>query len=276
MDILEIARLEEARLAIGCSEISDATLPIKSGGVACRGVPGWWNNMAVGVGMNGPVAREEVDQIATWYESTGIEPRIEVCPHADPSLIKHCEALNFRVRNFDNVLFRELSGDEHVRPAQTPDPTISLRVVDKSNDAEIREYSRISMTGNSPPGFVMPDADYELAARVVKHPRTVSFIASVRVGSSTHDAGAGGLELHHEIACLFGLSTLHNFRKRGVQQSLIAARLNLAASKGVRVATIGSRPGAGTERNVRRMGFQTAYTKVILARAGTGLVPARG
>ncbi|MBX3379864.1 MAG: hypothetical protein KF805_07195 [Phycisphaeraceae bacterium] len=276
MDIPSIARLEEARLAVGCAEISEHTLPIKSGGVACRDLPGSWNNIAVGLGMNGPVAREEVEQFAAWYEASGIEPRIEICPLADPSLIKHCESLRFGVRNFDNLLYRELSGDEHVRPAQAPDSSISIRIVDKSDDAEVRTYSRLSMTGFSPPGFVPPESDFELWARVVKHPRTVSFIASIRDSRGTHDAGAGAMEVHNEIACLFGLSTLHEFRKRGVQQSLIAARLNLAASKGVRVATIGSRPGAGTERNVRRMGFATAYTKVILARAGPGLVANRG
>jgi GNAT superfamily N-acetyltransferase len=276
MDILEIAQLEESRLAIGVAEISDHTLPIKSGGVACRGMPGWWNNMAVGLGMNGPVAREEIEELAKWYEAAGVEPRIEGCPLADASLFKHCEDLNFRVRGFDNVLFRELSGNEHVQPAQTPDPTISIRIVNKDDDAEVRTYSRLSMTGFSPPGFVPPETDFDLWSRVVKHPRTVSFIASIRDDSGAHDAGAGALEVHDEIACLFGLSTLQPYRKRGIQQSLIAARLNLAASRGVRVATIGSRPGAGTERNVRRMGFQTAYTKVFLTRAGPGLVPARG
>jgi len=239
-------------------------------------MPGWWNNIAVGLGMNGPVAREDIEVLAKWYEAAGIEPRIEGCPLADPSLFKHCEDLNFRVRGFDNVLYRELSCNEHVQPAQTPDPTISIRIVNKDDNAEVRTYSRLSMTGFSPPDFVPPETDFDLWARVVKHPRTVSFIASIRDASGTHDAGAGALEVHDEIACLFGLSTLQPYRKRGIQQSLIAARLNLAASRGVRVATIGSRPGAGTERNVRRMGFHTAYTKVFLTRAGSGLVPARG
>lgn len=276
MDIPSIARLEESRLAVGLSEISDHVLRIGSGGVACRALPGWWNNTCVGLGMSGPVARDEIEQLAVWYEAAGIEPRIEVCPLADPSLIKHCEELHFRVRDFENVLYRELSGDEHVRPVQTPDPSISIRIADKADDTEVRTYSRLSMTGFSPPDFVPPESDFELWARVVKHPRTVSFIGSIRDADGVHDAAAGAIEVHEEIACLFGLSTLAPFRKRGLQQSLIAARLNLAADRGVRVATIGSRPGAGTERNVRRMGFQTAYTKAILARAGEGLVANRG
>ncbi len=276
MDPFEIAQLEESRLAIGCAEISDHVLPIKSGGVACRGVAGSWNNMAVGLGMSGPVAREEIEQLAAWYEGAGIEPRIEVCPLADVSLIQHCEALNFRVRSFDNVLFRELSRGEGVTTAQPAAPGISVRVVSKGDDAEIRRYTRIAMTGSQSPDVALPETDYELSARIVKHPRTLSFIASVRDAAGMHDAGAGSLEIHEEIACLFGLTTLPRFRRMGIQQTLIAARLNVAAERGVRVATIGSRPGAGTERNVRRMGFATAYTKVILARAGEGLVAARG
>lgn len=276
MDIATIAKLEESRLAIGLSEISDHVLRIKSGGIACRALPGWWNNTAAGIGMSGPVEREEIEELARWYEGAGIEPRIEGCPLADPSLFKHCEDLNFRVRGFDNVLYRELSRTDRARPAQAADPTISIRIVNKDDDAEVRAYSRLSMAGFSPPDFVPPESDFDLWARVVKHPRTVSFIGSVRDSAGTHDAAAGAIEVHEEIACLFGLSTLAPFRKRGLQQSLIAARLNLAADRGVRVATIGSRPGAGTERNVRRMGFQTAYTKVFLTRAGPGLAPNRG
>jgi GNAT superfamily N-acetyltransferase len=65
---------------------------------------------------------------------------------------------------------------------------------------------------------------------------------------------------------------LPEFRRRGIQQALIAARLNYAAARGARLATIGSKPGAGTERNVRRMGFATAYTKPVMVRPGPGLV----
>lgn len=276
MDIPSIARLEESRLAVGCAEISDAVLEIKSGGVACRGTPGAWNNLAVGLGMNGPVAREEIEAIIAFYEEAGIEPRIEVCPLADASVIRFCEALDFRVRDFDNVLYREISANESVAPAQPADPTIAIRIVDKKDDSEIRTFSRIAMTGSKDPEREMSESDFALWSRIVKHPRTESFIASIRERNQTRDAGAGSLELHGELGCLFGLSTLPAFRRRGVQQSLIAARLNHAAARGVRVATIGSRPGAGTERNVRRLGFQTAYTKAVLARAAPHLVAVRG
>jgi hypothetical protein len=279
MEPHEVAGLEEHRLAVGVAEISEHVRPVQGGGVACRGVPGSWNNMTVGVGMHGALPddwRDELRSICAWYEGAGVEPRLEVAPFADMSLLKHCEAERFVVRNFDNVLYRVLRAGEKAVPAQTPDPRIRVRLVNKDDDAEIRAFSRIAMTGFHAPGHEFAESDYEMWARIVKHPRTRSVLASVETPNGLVPAGAGSIELHGEIACLFGLSTVHEYRRLGIQQSLIAARLNLAMEHGVKVATIGSRPGAGTERNVRRMGFQTAYTKVILARPGPGLVAARG
>jgi hypothetical protein len=279
MEPHEVARLEEDRLAVGVSEISEHVRPVRGGGVACRDVPGSWNNMIVGVGMQGPLPSDwgdELRSICGWYEEAGVEPRIEVAPFADMSLLKHCEAERFVVRNFDNVLYRVLHPGERVVTAQASDPRIRVRLVKKDDDADVRTASRIAMTGSHPPGHEFEESDYALWAKIVKHPRTQTFVASVETPEGLVPAGAGSIELHGAIACLFGLSTVHAFRRLGVQQSLIAARLNLAIEQGVKVATIGSRPGAGTERNVRRMGFQTAYTKVILARPRPGLAAARG
>ena len=96
--------------------------------------------------------------------------------------------------------------------------------------------------------------------------RTISVIA--RVGGRA--AGAGSMEVSGPCAGIFGASVLPEFRRRGIQQALLAERLNIAAERGAVVACIGSKPGIGTERNVRRMGFQLAYTKVHLVRPGEG------
>jgi GNAT superfamily N-acetyltransferase len=88
--------------------------------------------------------------------------------------------------------------------------------------------------------------------------------------------GAGSVEFAGELCALFGLSVLPEFRRRGIQQALIAARLNEARRRGAHLATISGRPGAATERNVMRMGFALAYTKVILVKPGPGLTPMVG
>lgn len=276
MDITAVALLEEARLAAGLREISAHVLELSSGGVACRGEPGAWNNMAAGLGMRGPVERREIDEIVAWYRDAGIEPRIELCPLADASVRTHCDELGFGLRQFENVLYRLLPPDEVIRPAQAPAREVRVRVVDPSDDGDVRVCARISMTGFTPPGHVCSDADVALSVRMLTHPRVRGFVASVEEDGRWVDVSAGALELNGEVGALFALSTLHAYRGLGAQQVLIAARLNLARERGVKVVTIGSRPGAGTERNVRRMGFQTAYTKAVLALRGDGLVPARG
>ena len=80
-------------------------------------------------------------------------------------------------------------------------------------------------------------------------------------------------------AALFGAAVAPDYRRRGIQQALVAERLRVARERGAKVATIGCRTGqepSGTERNARRMGFQAAYTKPHLVRPGPGLAAAMG
>ncbi len=278
LEPLDVARLDEARQAAGVAAVSEHVRPVVGGGVACRGEPGSWNNAAIGLGMGERLPDDwgdELRSIVAWYASAGIEPRLDLVPFADPAILRHCEAESFCLRHFENVLYRQLRAGERVVAAGAR-PGIEVRLVDPGDDAEVRRYSEIAMSGFHPPGHVFAETDFALSSRIVKHPRTRSFIASVETESGVVDAGAGAIELHGETSCLFGLSTLPAFRRMGVQQTLIAARLNLAIEMGMRVSTISSRPGEGTERNVRRMGFQTAYTKAILVKPGPGLVPSQG
>jgi GNAT superfamily N-acetyltransferase len=268
MDMLEIAKLEEGRQAEALAELADEVLRI-GGGVAGRGAKGSWLNNANGMGLAGPVSEDEVAELARWYESAGIEPRIELCPMADDSLIRALENLRFRVRAFENVLFREIATGERVRPVVDPPAGLKIKIVDPANEAESLEYVRVCSSGFLPPGQTELEPEHvEVSLSVVRHPRTVAMMAML----DGRCAGAGGMGMHEHVCALFGLSVLPEFRRRGVQQALIAARLNYAAERGARVATIGSRPGAGTERNVRRMGFQTGYTKPVMVRPGPGLV----
>lgn len=78
------------------------------------------------------------------------------------------------------------------------------------------------------------------------------------------------------VVAMFGASVLPTFRNRGVQQALIAARLNHGIEHGATMSSIGSKPGIPTERNARRMGFQLAYTKVHVVKPGPGLMRNRG
>src|SRR4051812_1780931 len=87
LDIAEVARLEELRQALGVATIADLSEPI-AGGLMCFSGIGSRANQAMGLGMNGPIDVAEIDRLIGFYEGRGVEPRIEVCPLADESLVR--------------------------------------------------------------------------------------------------------------------------------------------------------------------------------------------
>jgi GNAT superfamily N-acetyltransferase len=268
LDLRRVAQLEETRLRIGMAEVSHAFIEIGHG-VATRGDKGTWVNSAVAIGMGTPVTPEDIDRVIAFHEEVGAEPRVEACPFADKSLLTALAARSFTLAGFDNVFFRALTPGETFTPLHAPPADLTIREVDPRSPEQVRTFALTVTTGFAPPGSPRQQAAIDLVERCCHHPRTRNYTAFI----GDTPAAAGSLELHGEIAALFGLSTLKDFRGRGIQQSLIAARLTAAREAGCAVATISSAPGNDTERNARRAGFQVAYTRAFMSRPGPGLTP---
>ncbi len=280
LPLAEIARLEERRQALGIGEVAPESRPFgrsgllpanhqrPDGGVLSRGLPGQWCNSAVGLGLDGPVAREDLEDMAEWYAGAGIEPRVELCPFAHPSLLEHLGAMGFVVKFFEMCFFRDLTDPRVDGLSTQPPPGVEIRLVDPADDEMVRTYARVAISGFFPEGVSPTEADCVIAERVPRHSRTrgVVAIADGRV------VGAGAVEVVGEISALFGVTVLPEYRRRGIQTAMLAYRMRHAAERGAKIATIGSLPGGGTERNVRRMGFQVAYTRPAVVRPGPGLV----
>lgn len=270
----ELARLEEGRLALSVSEVAREFRRIpegQGGGVMSRGEPGTWVNMASGMGLHGAVPGEVLDELVDWYTGVRVEPRVEVCPTADESLVRGLGERGFVMRLFENVFFRELGPGERVERRCPLPEEIVIEVVDPADRGAVDEFARtvgFGFAGDREARGV----DLELWKRCATHERTV-VVAARRGGRMI---GAGSVEIAGRVAALFGLSVRPEFRRRGVQQALMGARLDLAAGRGATVATISARPGVATERNARRMGFQVGYTKVLVVKPGPGLAPVVG
>lgn len=267
LELADIARREEARAALGVSEVANASIRV-AGGIASRGELRAWVNTAIGLGMAGPVSGDEIDRLIAWYAEHGIEPRVELCPYADPSLAAILASRGFVPHRFEQVFFREIDPAERFAAPNEPPAGLDVRVVDPDDEATTLEFARTVSTGFTPPGKPVREQDVALFARCVRHARTVAIGAWL----DGRCVGGGALERLDDLAALYGLSVLSEYRGRGVQQALIAARLEHAARNGARLATIGGDPGMATERNVRRFGFHVAYTKMHLVRPGEGLV----
>lgn len=269
LDLATLAKLEERRLVLGIEAVAPESRRLGSG-VLCRGAPGTWINTSSGFGFDGPCDEELVPALIKWFEDAGVEPRVELCPFADPTLVASLARHGFVPRDFENVLFRELREREIVAPVYDLPAGIQVGLLDPSSDEAAWAYARAVAAGFSTEAHPPTDEDAALWVRVIRHPSVKSFAACV----GDRVVGGGAMEVHAQhagVAALFGLSVLPDFRRQGIQSTLLAARLSEAAAAGATVATIGARPGVATERNARRLGFSVGYTKVILVRPAAGL-----
>lgn len=76
-------------------------------------------------------------------------------------------------------------------------------------------------------------------------------------------AGAALLALDDDLGYLANASTLPDFRRRGVQSALIAARTSDAVAAGCDIVSSQAEFGSASQRNLERAGLQVAYTKAV-------------
>jgi predicted GNAT family acetyltransferase len=265
----EIAALEELRQAESTAEAAEYSEPIAGGMMSVSGV-GSWTNQACGLGLRGPVAEAEVERLIAFYASRGIEPKIEVCPFADASLLAGLAAHGFVLREFEAVLARPLTrADEVFAPPLGWPEGVTFARVDPDDPAQVEEFIVASTCGFRPEGAPVPGELASSLRRLLARPRAAAFVA--REGARA--VGGASLDIGEGVAALNGTSVRSSHRGRGIQQALIALRLQLARERGCRVACIHSRPEIPTERNAARLGFALVYHKVALVRPGPGLAP---
>ncbi|MBX3470060.1 MAG: GNAT family N-acetyltransferase [Planctomycetes bacterium] len=268
-DGLEVARRLERRQAHSTAALADETIEV-AGGLASFGGVGAWLNQACAVGLDGPVAPGEVERLVAFYAERGVEPKVILSPFVDPTLLEALGARGFTVREFETVLARGLEPGEPLAPAVHPPPAgLTLERVDPADAAALATYVDVSTAGFRPEGA---PPDPVLSRFVVDHVRRPG-VGAVLARIDGAPVGGGALEVGDGVAAFMGASVLAAVRRRGVQQALIARRLELARDAGARLATIQARPGIPTERNAARLGFRVAYTRATVAMAGPGLAP---
>ncbi|MBA3533804.1 MAG: GNAT family N-acetyltransferase [Ardenticatenales bacterium] len=261
MDVTLARRLEQNE-ALGIADYprllkelypdTDAAWQEIAGGCAVRTGQAFPINRAVGLGMNGPITAAEIERVEHFYFHAALAAEVELCPLADASLMGQLGERGYRVVRFFNIQVRDLlSGD--ALPAL--DPAIEIT---ESDDEGLWLQASTGLTAKP----AQLDISYALGTITFHRPgvrRFLAWMAGVPVGS-------GALLIRDGLAHLFSASTLPNFRRRGVQQALLSARLVAAREAGGDIATVMTVPGNASQRNVQRAGFAIAYTKAILQR----------
>lgn len=213
-------------------------------------------NAAGGLGMTTPVARHTLDAVDEFFRSRGLRPRVMLCPLADSSLLFLLRERHYSIDTFFSVLVlpldrplnRKLNGDVLVRRIDESEAETWLRAVGG--------------------GF---DGDSSLATemRTILAPNFYSESAAILLAEIDGQAvGGGAMYVHDGVVELGSTSTLPPYRRRGVQTALLDARLKLAQEMGCDLAMVITSPGTASQRNVMRLGFEMAYTKVAMRGKG--------
>ncbi len=260
---LELAReieTAEAEAAIACAErmqglAEGAAVEAVAGGYAIYCGANSPITQAVGLGLNGPVSKEEFDRLEEFYFSRKEPVRVETCPLADGTLIEHYRERGYHVNEFSNVMVRPV---EKTGRAAIPEGIEIQRVT----DGEIDLWT-LTVAQGFAEHFPVRQELLDVMRRFASGKNTECYLA--RFDGKV--VGGATLAARGRIAGLFGASTLPAYRKHGVQTALLEKRMARAAELGCELAVSLAQPGSASQRNITRRGFRTLYTRVKFERA---------
>ncbi len=221
-----------------------------AGGVAAYIAEGSPINEAFGLGFAGEVTEEDVSLLERFYARRGARGKVGVCPFAHPSLWALLGERGWVPDTFENVLTLPLD-------AQTDIPAPTAEIRECGDDSERDLWSRVVAVGFASPELPT-QADLDLAHFVSAREEATLLLAWV----DGEPAGTGELLIEEGVGWLSADSTLPPYRGRGVQRSLQLERLRRARDAGCDLAVTESSPGSQSQRNMERLGFRIAYTRV--------------
>lgn len=247
VDLVTLARRLERAQALQNERLNAAaggrSLVVGGGFAHLRG-PAHPLNQALG--LVSPMSESELERVETFL---GAPTVLELSPAADESLWPLLAARGYRVHQFQQLWVRPLE--------QAPeDDSRARRVEPGEDDAWNRVVGAAFMEAPDWRSFEPP---FRTSLQV---PGIFGFLVEV----DGELAGGGLLGVVDGVALLAGDGVLPRFRGRGLQRSLIAARLRHAKTLGCDVACASTAPMTASQRSYEACGFRVAYPKLELAR----------
>jgi GNAT superfamily N-acetyltransferase len=269
LDLALARRIElaEAHAAVNCANSleqlpSGAAAAVEriAGGFAIYCGAGSPVTQAVGLGLDGAVSEEDFDRLEEFYRGRNEAVRVETCPLADASLVRHFGERGYRVTEFSNVMALPLGdpGLSAVASSGLPDG-VTIEQISKQH----MDLWTLTVSQGFAENFPVTQEILDVMKMFALGSNVECYLA--RVDGAV--AGGATLALCEGVAGLFGASTLPAFRNRGVQTAMLKQRLARAAAENCDLAMCIAVPGSVSQRNVVRQGFSVLYTRVKFERA---------
>lgn len=252
----------------GLRLIAPECLPV-AGGLVGRGRPGRWVNLAVSLGVNGPLSDADVATITAYHAAVGAEPRVELVDEVDKAVLLVLASAGYRLHHLETAFAIDLTADLPPLDERIVEQSANIRAGDDAADGYILATER----GFSGEEDDTPEAERAEWRHHLRLPGVRSFGALidgaiVGAGSSMVTDARPGLP---RVAMLFAGSVREPFRRRGLHAGLIAARLRAARDDGCDAAIVFGPSGGATTRNARRLGMTPLCVLSTLHRPGDGL-----
>jgi hypothetical protein len=252
------ARLERAEARANVAFVEARAIVSPSVGAGWRDVDGTFAmfdgpdspiTQTFGLGMFSAPTEGALDEIEAFFAERGADTMHETCPLSDPLLLSILPDRGYRPIEQSSVMYQPL--DVYVAPS-TPD---EIRVVVIEPGDELRWAETASRGWGDTPELAAFMLDFGMLTARAQGMRC--YIAEWNGAP----AGAAAMFVHEGVSLLAGASTAAEFRRRGVQAALLAARLSDAARGGGDLAMMAAAPGSSSQRNAERRGFRIGYTR---------------
>ncbi len=256
--------IEEGALAAARRDAHERVLVLPvGGGLAVWAGTGSPLNKVVGLGFGGRVEDRELDAVEAELAERDTPVQFEISTLADPALVERLTRRGYVLRGFENVLGLRLAAGREA-------PLAKGVAIHDVGPREFEAWLDVVVDGFATPDTQGVASHEEFTRSAVERAMRDLTSASGFVCSlaSLDGAPAGGASLRRSegLAQLCGAATLPGFRRRGVQASLLSARLASAAGAGCDLAVVTTQPGSKSQENVQRLGFELLYARAVLVR----------
>jgi GNAT superfamily N-acetyltransferase len=227
-------------------------LEFESGGAAFvgRGLP---MNRAMGLGVGSRATEANLDAVEIFYDGYSVPAQVGVCPHTDHEFLALLADHGYGVTQFFNVLTLDLE-------TWTPRTVDGIEVNEVEAGQQDLWCDMVTRGFSEEPAEAVDGLNRRIAQLAVRHEGAVQVVANAGVEA----VGGGAVWFDGEIAHLYLASTRPEQRGKGVHTALVFARLEAALLRACRLATALATPGSPSERNLRRLGFDVAYTRMTM------------
>ncbi|MBS1721875.1 MAG: GNAT family N-acetyltransferase [Armatimonadetes bacterium] len=203
---------------------------------------------------------DQLDEVDEFFRGRATNWEFNVTPFTNPRLIPAIVERGWTEVQFENLMARSLYDLSDIA---TND--VETRVVTGDGRDAWADIGTRGFFGDN-----VPPSCQNLPSIIAGSPGTTCFLAYV----DGKPAATATLSQHEATVYLGGAATLKEFRGRGAQTALLAARLRYAQANGCDLALCECTPGAQSQRNQERAGFRVVYTKMVYSKPG--LMPPMG